>query len=273
MKDSLGCTIRVLRMGRSTRERLNAAPREAGEVHSAYARTLNILWHDGRLLTLHGPGPLLAPFAAAVAHLPGEFGPGMRAWREGEKIRLGPFLLGWDRGAVVETRLRPEGDGARLLLATLASRPAPPAASGLFSPGGRTAQRRLDHGIRERDARAFVEGAAGLIGLGEGLTPAGDDCLVGALAVLSRHAATWLAEHAEVRTALASASERGTTTLGREFLLHALGGSFSEAILRLMQARSAAEAVEGIEDLGRMGASSGADTLRGMRLALEALSP
>ena len=273
MKDGLDRTIRVLRMGRSTCERLNAAPREAGEVHSAYARTLNLLWHDGRLLTLHGSGPLLAPFAAAVDHLPGELGPGMRAWWEGEKIRLGPFLLGWEQGPAVETRLRPEEDGARLLLTVLASsRPAPPAA-GLFSPGGRTAQRRLDHGIRERDARAFVEGAAGLIGLGEGLTPAGDDCLVGTLAVLSCLAAKWLTEHAEVRTALASASERGTTTLGREFLLHALGGSFSEPILRLMLARSAAEAVERVEDLGRMGASSGADTLWGMRLALEALFP
>jgi len=64
MKDGFDRTIRVLRMGRSTCERLNAAPREAGEVHSAYARTLNLLWHAGRLLTLHGPGPLLAPFAA-----------------------------------------------------------------------------------------------------------------------------------------------------------------------------------------------------------------
>jgi len=137
MKDSVGRTIRVLRMGRSTHERLNAAPREAGEIHSAYARTLNLLWHDGRLLTLHGPGPLLAPFAAAVDHLPGELGPGMRAWREGEKIRLGPFLLGWDRGAVVETRLRPEGDGARLLLAALASRPAPRSAGGGSSGGSR----------------------------------------------------------------------------------------------------------------------------------------
>jgi Protein of unknown function (DUF2877) len=273
MRDRHDRPIRVLRMGRSTRERLDAAPREAGEVHSAYARTLNLLWHDGRLLTLHAPGSLLAPFAAVVDHLPSELGPGMRAWREGEKIRLGPFLLGWDRSAVVETRLRPEGNGGRLLLTALASRPAPPAAAGLFSPGGRTAQKGLDHGIRERDATAFVEGAAGLIGLGEGLTPAGDDCLVGALAVLSRHAAAWLADHAEIRTALAFTSELGTTTLGREFLLHALDGSFSEAILRLMQARSAAEAVERIEDLGRMGASSGADTLWGIRLALGALSP
>ena len=271
MKDSAGRTIRVLRMGRSTRERLNGAPREAGEVHSAYARTLNLLWHDGRLLTLHGPGPLLAPFAAAVDHLPGELGPGMRAWREGEKIRLGPFLLGWEQGAAVETRLRPEGDGARLLLAALASRPAPPAAAGLFSPEGRTAQRRLDHGIRERDARAFVEGAAGLIGLGEGLTPAGDDCLVGALAVLSRFAPAWLAEQPVIRTAITAGSEVRTTTVAREFLLHALDGSFSEPVVHLMQARSAAEAVERIEDLGRMGASSGADTLWGMRLAMEAL--
>ena len=188
-------------------------------------------------------------------------------------MRLGSYLLAWEGCAAVETRLRPEGGGARLLLEVLASRPAPPAAAGILSPGGRTAQRRLDHGIRKRDAKAFVEGATALIGLGEGLTPAGDDCLVGALAVLSRHAATWLAEHAEIRTALATATETRTTTLGHEFLLHALEGSFSEAILGLMQARSAAEAVERIDRLRTMGASSGADTLWGMRLALEALFP
>ncbi len=271
-EESAGRTIRVLRMGRSTGERLDAAPREAGEIHSAYARTLNVLWHDGRLLTLHGPGHLLAPFAAAVNHLPCGLSPGTRVRREEKGMRLGSYLLAWEGCAAVVTRLRPEGGDARLLLATLASRPTQPAA-GLFSPGGRTAQQRLDHGIRRREAVAFVEGATALIGLGEGLTPAGDDCLVGALAVLSRHAAIWLSEHAEIRTALAVASETGTTTLGREFLLHALGGSFSEAILGLMQARSRVEAVEQIDRLRRMGASSGADTLWGMRLALEALFP
>jgi hypothetical protein len=271
--ENAGRTIRILRMGRSTRERLDTAPREVGEIHSAYARTLNLLWHDGRLLALHGPGYLRAPFAAAVSHLPGELSPGTRVRREEKGIRLGSYLLAWEGCAAVDTRLRPEGGDAPLLLEALASRPAPPAAAGLFSPGGRTAQRRLDHGIRDRDAKAFVEGATALIGLGEGLTPAGDDCLVGALAVLSRHAMTWLSEHAEIRTALAVASETGTTTVGREFLLHALEGSFSEAILGLMQARSAAEAVESIDRLRRMGASSGADTLWGMRLALEALFP
>jgi hypothetical protein len=44
-------------------------------------------------------------------------------------------------------------------------------------------------------------------------------------------------------------------------------------IVDLMNARSAVEAAERADELGKMGASSGADTLWGMHLALEALQP
>jgi hypothetical protein len=138
---------------------------------------------------------------------------------------------------------------------------------------GHLGQRQIGRGIRGRDTRAFLAGAAALIGLGEGLTPAGDDCLVGALAVLSRFAPAWLAEQPVIRTAITAASEAGTTTVAREFLLHALDGSFSEPVVHLMHARSAAEALEYATRLAGMGGSSGADTLRGIGLALEALQP
>jgi hypothetical protein len=268
-----GRTIRVLRMGRSVHERFRAAPREAGQVHSAYAKTLNLLWHDHRLLTLHGRGPLLAPFAAAVTHLPVGLAPGTCVWRESEGIRLGPFLLTWEGGAAVDTGLQPGRGSPRLLAAVLKDRVGERAALGLLSPRGRVAQRRLGDGIRGRDSAAFVEGGSALIGLGEGLTPAGDDCLVGALAVLWCWRAAWLQEHQEIRRTLAAVSGTRTTTIGREFLFHALDGSFSEAIASLMNARSATEAAERADALAGMGASSGADTLRGMNLALEAICP
>jgi hypothetical protein len=266
-------TIHVLRMGRAVGERLRAAPRDAGRVHSAYARTLNLLWHDGRLLTLHGPGPLLAPFAAVVNSLPFGLAPGKGVRREGEGLRLESFRLRWTGSAVVETGLRSKAEGAQFLATALASRTGKRTASGLFSPTGCVAQQQLRHGIREQDATSFLEGALALIGLGEGLTPAGDDCLVGALAVLWRWRAAWMAERQEIRKAIAAASETATTVVGREFLLHALAGSFSEVIVDLMNARSAVEAAERADELGKMGASSGADTLWGMHLALEALQP
>jgi len=96
---------------------------------------------------------------------------------------------------------------------------------------------------------------------------------VGTLAVLWRWRAAWLKENLQVRKAIEAAGETGTTLVGREFLLHALAGSFSELIGHLINARSAAEAVERADEIARMGASSGADTLWGMHLALEGLQP
>ena len=263
--------IRALRMSRYVRERLRVAPREAGRIHSAYARTLNLLWHDGRLLTLHGSGPLLAPFAMVVDRLPRRVVSGASVRREDDVIRLGPFHLSWAGSAVVESKFRSTSEGVQFLAAVLASRMIDRAAAGLSSSAGCVAQQQLRQGIRKLDEVSFLEGASALIGLGEGLTPAGDDCLVGALAVLWRCRAAWLEKIEHIRKAIGVVSKFGTTAVGREFLLHAVDGSFSEVIVNLMNARSVGEAIERADELGRLGASSGADTLWGMRLALEAL--
>ena len=236
---------------------------------------MNVVWHDGRLITLHGPGPLAAPFAAALAYLPetDSLTVGTKVFWCGSLMHLGPLVLDAQSATLVDTRLHPtpERPGPRFgpLIATAVAR----AALGLSSPSGRTARRQLADGIASGDARIFLTGACGLIGLGEGLTPAGDDCLVGALAVLHRFASSWLADHPEIRTGIAAALPHGTTAVGRNFILHALDGAFSEYILRLVTATPEHDLHQAAAALAETGGTSGADTLDGMHIALEALSP
>jgi hypothetical protein len=265
--------VRILRWSPSLRERILNAPREAGRVHSVFERALNILWHDGGLVALHGPGPLAAPFAAGVTRPPeaGRLTPGTEVFRRENRILLGPCLLDIKGGTLVDTTIHPTNEGPDLLASALKALAMPAGAPGLSSRIGRSAQRRLVDGIRNRDAQTFVEGARALVGLGEGLTPAGDDCVVGALAILHRFAHAWLEKHPEIRASIGAVAQTGTTTVARDFILHALDGAFSEAILQLVTTTSERDARRAVTYLAATGGTSGADTFHGICLALEAL--
>jgi len=270
---------RVLRVGRSLRERLATAPVLAGRLHSVFARALNIEWHDGGLVTLQGPGPLAAPFAVALAAHPSPTGlrAGVPVRRESGGLRLGVTLMPWDEMETVDLRVGParrhtcEPDPACDIARAAFEASRDGCGSALASEAGRRGQRALARGIRSADAGAFLAGALALIGLGEGLTPAGDDCLVGALAVLLRFGRAGPALWARAGEDIARAAERGTTEVSRAFIDHALGGEFSEPILDLLRAGSAGQARVAAERLRATGATSGADTLAGMVLAFEAL--
>ena len=251
--------LRVMRLGSASLERLSRDPEKTGRVHSVFDRAINVLWHDGRLLTLHGPGSLAAPFAVALERLPtrGSVAPGMPigSWnfdlRDAERVALempnGP--LGFAADAL------PERAGGQALR----------------SPAGARARQALARGIAARDARAFADAACALIGLGEGLTPAGDDCVLGALATVHRLEPGWLAAHAGQRDRLSEAARSRTTDLARGFLLEALDGRFAEPVLALLTALSDESAGDAARRLLAMGASSGADTLCGIRLGCRAL--
>ena len=257
------------------RGRVLAGPAEAGRVQSIFERALNILWHDGGLITLHGPGPLAAPFAAAVMRLPrsGSVTPGTAVVRHDRRMLLGPFVLDTEGATSVDVTIPPATGGARFLASAFRGLAIPAGGSGLSSPRGRSAQRELADGIRHRDGEAFVKAACALIGLGEGLTPAGDDCLVGALAVLHRFRPAWLTDHLDLGAQIATAARAGTTMVGREFILHALDGAFSEHILRVVAASGGEDVRRAVTALAETGGTSGVDTLDGIRIALEALSP
>lgn len=268
-----GGAMAVRRLGASLRTRLDTAPRRAGRVHSAFARALNLEWHDGGLVTFHGPGALAAPFAAALPGMPcgAALDPGRVVWRESDRLRVGETAIGWDEAETVDLVLESTPGPPRAVAVATRESAREGGSAALWSGAGRRGQRALALGIRFADAGAFVAGAQALIGLGEGLTPAGDDCLVGAFAVLWRFGRWRLSALGRASGAIAEATERGTTTVGRAFLVHALGGEFSEAVGALLRAETITEARVAAASLRAMGGTSGTDTLSGMRLAFAAL--
>jgi hypothetical protein len=264
--------IAVRRMSAEVAERLRTAPPEAGRVHSIFDRVVNLAWHDGRLLTLQGPGRLCAPFAAEVPRLPRARGvqPGASVRRRGDTLALdGGVRIEW-QGALISDSTMPAGAPVAALSVLLAE-PFAESAPGLSSTIGHRARARLAEGLGRRDPGAFIEGARGLLGLGEGLTPAGDDCLVGTLAVIHRFARAWPRAHPEIEASVGAAAATRTTVVAREFVVHALGGRFAESLIDLMIAESADEVGRAATRLLRTGATSGADTLAGVRLGLVAL--
>jgi hypothetical protein len=250
---------RVTRLGTASRDRLARAPAAAGRVHSAFVRAINILWHDGRLLTLQGAAPLAAPFALALRDFPptATIEPGML-------IRRSHFDWSDAETVALEVPRGPLAFRANLL-------PAPPSARALCSGAGRRARQALADSLAERDAGAFVAAAEALIGLGEGLTPAGDDLLAGALAAIHRLAPDWL--NPEVIRRLGEAARSRTTDVARDFLLEALAGRFAEPVLAVLAAPSVVGAEAAARQLLAFGATSGADTLDGLRLGCRALQP
>jgi hypothetical protein len=248
-----------------------------GRVHSVFERAVNLLGADGRLLTLHGPGPLSAPFAVALderlawrALEPG-LEPGVPVHRDGRgHLVLGALRLDCSAARVVDTLIG-TGSDPRALAAALAEAPRRPAAPSLASAIALEGRRRLAEGLRRGDPDRFVDGARRLLGLGEGLTPAGDDLLVGSLAVARRFRPDFLLDNPGIGHALAHTAREGTTLVAREFLLEAIEGRFSEIVIAVLTAADVPRARVALDDLLQTGATSGADTATGMRLALEAL--
>jgi hypothetical protein len=255
---SLG-SLRLDRLGSATLERLTRAPEEGGRVHSVFDKAINVLWSDGRLLTLHGPTPLAAPFAVALAELPqrGPVVPGL-------PIRRSDFDLSKADSVALEM---PRGPLAFIPDAL----PEPPCARALRSGAGLGARQALERGMAAGDLVTLAKAASDLIGFGEGLTPAGDDCVLGALAAIHRLAPEWLTSDRSLLHRLAEAAQSRTTDVARDFLLEALAGRFAEPVLAVLTASSAGLAEHAARKLLAMGATSGADTLCGIRLGCRAL--
>jgi hypothetical protein len=251
--------VAVTRMSRAVAARLDAWSGTVGHVHSVFERAINLQWPDGSLLALHGPGPLLAPFAAAVDDVEP-----LRWLRIGTPVTIGArrlvaegLSIPWPRVAVVDCSVDTAGGRGGRSTRHLRHWRGRHSAS-LDSAPGVAGRARLAAAIRERDAARLIAGAVTLLGLGDGLTPSGDEWLPrgGASAV----------------GAIAGSALERTTTIGREFVLHALAGRFSEPVLAVLRAISPDEQRRAVACLVRLGATSGADTLCGMRLACRSLA-
>jgi hypothetical protein len=249
-----------------------------GRIGGVFRRACNVDVGDGTLLVLTTPD---------LPHLPRALK--LRVWapldqlfRPGTAFRLsgGLWRCGGVRGTSLDVavwRPPPAGERApddqrrlRVAAATacraahLERRPEkrlPPDLDDLAT--------RLGSALAGQDDGALRRVAAALVGLGQGLTPSGDDLLVGCLA--------WLARRPEARgrrDGLADALRprlAATTPVSRHYLLEALAGRFSEPLVLLADAidalRPAVPVERAAEAALATGASSGADGIAGLLAA------
>lgn len=131
---------------------------------------------------------------------------------------------------------------------------------------------------RASDDVAATQMAGCLIGLGDGLTPAGDDFLVGFLVALWRVGARGH-ERAGFLTALSAAVKRAaaaTTAISRSYLEAASDGDATERLLVLgdrIARGQAAEAATAARAARSVGATSGAAGTFGFLLGIAAWAP
>lgn len=132
--------------------------------------------------------------------------------------------------------------------------------------------------LTDRDPDRLLNASRQIIGLGPGLTPSGDDFLVGCLKGLwlmtKRKPALHSAIHHLRKNLTRDLSDR-TTRVGAEFIRHALNGQFAEVLDRASAALlspTPPEAVSAaISRLIAQGETSGTDTAKGLLTCLDAL--
>ncbi len=143
------------------------------------------------------------------------------------------------------------------------------------SPAQARAQRgaaQISAGLFTNNVDAMADGARRLAGLGPGLTPAGDDFLLGVMVGVWMSHGTWKAERLCAQIAEVAAPR--TTSLSTAWLQHAARGELSEPwhrLWRVLGARDEKALKTAVAEIAAVGASSGRDALAGLRCALDAL--
>lgn len=294
--------VRVCRWSRAAARFVHPQQVPVGRVHSCYARIINVQTPAGRLLTLQGEGRLQAPLALALAtdiealavHLPvgalvvqdipaatgypaalrlyctaapvwdgslqtsphvtdpvlEHIATTLTAWlcRYAPTCGLAPLLLTLERDA---TGLSATCAAAHTVLMPLLS---------------------VRHTLSATTLLTLVKG---LVGLGEGLTPSGDDCLVGLLAVLHMTGFLPALCSPAVHEQFCQCVRLGTSQLSGEFVRCALEGHFAEPVVRLIHALCTPHT--GVWQthaaaLAAVGHSSGVDAMVGIALGCRLLA-
>ncbi len=247
--------LRAERAGPLAADALRAGA--AGRVVDVSSRAAFVRLDDGPLVAVLPAATPLHPWAVvAAAGAPPEAGAAVRLSVDGAAV---PGLCLTARPATFHP-------GLVRALASLVRAPARPDDFDEALSGGLHRFRALG------DARAL----AGLVGLGPGLTPSGDDIVVGALAALD------LAQEARpaaagLRDALAAALDGKiafrTPRLSAQLLSAALAGFYAEPLLALLEALATAGSPGALaaaaDALTAVGHRSGTDMLRGVAAAME----
>lgn len=134
------------------------------------------------------------------------------------------------------------------------------------------AMAQLATGIREGEPAGVAAAAGRLAGLGSGLTPSGDDVLVGTLVAIAVRPP---ANSAALRSAIINAARGRTTRISVEYLEAAArdeAGAAWHRLLDVLPKPRPPQLIPAARRVMAFGETSGADMLAGLLLALEALT-
>lgn len=131
----------------------------------------------------------------------------------------------------------------------------------------------LVRSVRASDVRSIGQSAQKLVGLGPGLSPSADDALAGFMAGLWWTANSLGRELVRVRTMNETIVGRmgGTTLMSQQLLEHAALGETNEAVegfIESLLVGTAADVKAGVERISKIGETSGIDTAVGVLLGL-----
>lgn len=272
-------TFKACRVG------ISVPPGESvGTVHSVFSRVVNIDFGGGELVSVLGPGVPMAPAGISVDREGqglifenAERGDGCRI--SGESLYISGNVICLQGALKWESRIGGEHDfnlRCSELQRTYWNRLI--ADHWIFNAGGlsglmRAAAQRivsavkdLTHGIAELDSSRVCRAVRSLSGLGPGLTPSGDDILLGWI-FASRIAGLNDGEQRVFSEALRQVGPGGEpVSVSGTFLRQAARGEFGESLLRLGGAlKRQPEGLHSrlIERIMQTGHFSGQDTLLG----------
>jgi hypothetical protein len=140
-----------------------------------------------------------------------------------------------------------------------------------------SAAARLREALVALDGPAANDAADGLLGLGRGLTPAGDDVLAGVLVACEQlggmpGAAAVAALATQLGRYVAWRAPTRTTSLSATLLAHAARGEAADPVVAVAEALAGIRPLEAaLRDLLTVGHSSGHDTARGLLAGTQAL--
>ncbi len=268
-------TLTALSIARPLLEKLTDHPFE-GRVLGQFERAINLADSAGWVIAVTGPEIGRGPFSVGVAAPPDFFnqfvvGQPIRADQLG--LTVGKWHLNWSAAAVWEPRLISPTQPLLLNSSTIQvlkpythwpdpAEVSAPLRQRLQQAAAQFTQALVDDTV---NLPQVAQAASFLAGLGSGLTPAGDDYLVGAMAAL------WLTDLKALLPEIAAAAVLQTTTLSAAFLNAAARGEFMEPWHHLAQNLYPGN----IESLSQalalvvtFGASSGRDALAGFTTTL-----
>jgi hypothetical protein len=267
MHTSLPMALAASRIGTTARRLLE--PGAALRLNAAFSGAAHFTTPGGELLVL-ADGEVVAPWAVLVPGLPwAELARASQARLiisadDPARLRLAGLVIALEHADPWASPPLGPAAPAEQIGAAVARSGLPVAAPGLAGCAAESLVRALGDSLGRGEPGAIAAACAPLVGLGRGLTPAGDDLVTGALGALALAG----------RPAPAPPLAGRTTLLGATQLAHAATGALVEplhAVVAAVLAGEPAPPAEVTRMLG-LGHSSGADMLAGARLALAALS-